>query len=60
VLQRAKAVIFDEPTASPTPEDSKDVFDLRRDFEKARGSIVFISYSRVQELPVAETHHGAA
>jgi simple sugar transport system ATP-binding protein len=34
VLHRAKVIIFDEPTASLTPEEKKYFFDLMRDLQK--------------------------
>lgn len=45
VLHRAKVIIFDEPTASLTPEEKKYFFDLVRDLKKRGVSIVFISHA---------------
>jgi ABC-type sugar transport system ATPase subunit len=45
VLHKAKVIIFDEPTASLTPEEKKYFFDLVRDLKKRGVSIVFISHA---------------
>src|SRR4029077_12381734 len=45
VLHKAKVIIFDEPTASLTPEEKKYFFDLIFNL-KARGvSVIFISHA---------------
>ena len=54
VLHKAKVIIFDEPTATLTPEEKKYFFDLVRDL-KARGvSIVFISHALEEALLLAD------
>jgi ABC-type sugar transport system ATPase subunit len=46
VLHKAQIIIFDEPTASLTPEEKKYFFDLVLNL-KARGvSVIFISHAR--------------
>ena len=35
VLHEAKVIIFDEPTATLTPEEKKYFFDLVRDLKRA-------------------------
>ena len=51
VLHKAKVIIFDEPTASLTPEEKKYFFDLVRDLKKRGVSIVFISHALEEALP---------
>ena len=54
VLHRAKVIIFDEPTASLTPEEKKYFFDLVRDLQKRGVSIVFISHALEEALMLAD------
>ncbi|MEH2490849.1 sugar ABC transporter ATP-binding protein [Bradyrhizobium sp. AZCC 2230] len=54
VLHRAKVIIFDEPTASLTPEEKKYFFDLVRDLKKRGVSIVFISHALEEALLLAD------
>ncbi|AND92758.1 MULTISPECIES: sugar ABC transporter ATP-binding protein [Bradyrhizobium] len=54
VLHRAKVIIFDEPTASLTPEEKKYFFDLVRDLRKRGVSIVFISHALEEALLLAD------
>lgn len=54
VLHNAKVIIFDEPTATLTPEEKKYFFDLVHQL-KARGvSIVFISHALEEALLLAD------
>jgi ABC-type sugar transport system ATPase subunit len=54
VLHKAQIIIFDEPTASLTPEEKKYFFDLVLTL-KARGvSIVFISHALEEALQLAD------
>ncbi len=54
VLHNAKVIIFDEPTASLTPEEKKYFFDLVYAL-KARGvSVVFISHALEEALLVSD------
>ena len=54
VLHRAKVIIFDEPTATLTPEEKKYFFDLVRDLKKRGVSIVFISHALEEALTLAD------
>ncbi len=54
VLHRAKVIIFDEPTATLTPEEKKYFFDLVRDLKKRGVSIVFISHALEEALLLAD------
>ncbi|MFZ2109424.1 MAG: sugar ABC transporter ATP-binding protein [Roseiarcus sp.] len=54
VLHQAKIIIFDEPTASLTPEEKKYFFDLVRDLKRRDVSIVFISHALEEALLLAD------
>jgi len=54
VLHKAKVIIFDEPTATLTPEEKKYFFDLVRDLKKRGVSIIFISHALEEELLLAD------
>ncbi len=54
VLHKAKVIIFDEPTASLTPEEKKYFFDLVRDLKKRGVSIIFISHALEEALALAD------
>ena len=54
VLHQAKVIIFDEPTATLTPEEKKYFFDLVRDLKKRGVSIVFISHALEEALILAD------
>jgi len=54
VLHKARIIIFDEPTASLTPEEKKYFFDLVFSL-KARGvSVIFISHALEEALQIAD------
>jgi len=54
VLHKARIIIFDEPTASLTPEEKKYFFDLVFKL-KARGvSVIFISHALEEALLLAD------
>lgn len=54
VLQNARVIIFDEPTASLTPEEKHHFFALIQRL-KARGvSIIFISHALEEALQIAD------
>jgi len=54
VLHKAQIIIFDEPTASLTPEEKKYFFDLVLNL-KARGvSVIFISHALEEALLLAD------
>ena len=54
VLHEAKVIIFDEPTATLTPEEKKYFFDLTRDLQRRGVSIVFISHALEEALLLAD------
>ncbi|MDE2065048.1 MAG: sugar ABC transporter ATP-binding protein, partial [Bradyrhizobium sp.] len=49
-----KVIIFDEPTATLTPEEKKYFFDLVRDLKKRGVSIIFISHALEEALLLAD------
>src|SRR3546814_9854953 len=54
VLHDARVIIFDEPTATLTPEEKKYFFDLMNNL-KARGvSIIFISHALEEALELSD------
>jgi len=54
VLHNVKIIIFDEPTASLTPEEKKYFFDLMLELKKRGVSIVFISHALEEALQIAD------
>jgi simple sugar transport system ATP-binding protein len=54
VLHNAKVIIFDEPTASLTPEEKKYFYDLVLDLKKRGVSIIFISHALEEALQIAD------
>ena len=54
VLHKAKVIIFDEPTATLTPEEKKYFFDLVRDLKTRGVSIIFISHALEEALLLAD------
>lgn len=54
VLHKAKVIIFDEPTASLTPEERKYFFDLVRNLKGRGVSIIFISHALEEALELAD------
>ena len=54
VLLNAKVIIFDEPTATLTPEEKKHFFDLVRTLKKRGVGVVFISHALEEALTVSD------
>ena len=54
VLQKARVIIFDEPTATLTPEEKKYFFDLVLDLKRRGVSVVFISHALEEALLLAD------
>lgn len=54
VLHDAKVIIFDEPTASLTPEEKKYFFDLVFNLKKRGVSVIFISHALEEALLVSD------
>ena len=54
VLHKAKVIIFDEPTASLTPEEKKYFFDLVFNLKQRGVSVIFISHALEEALLVSD------
>jgi simple sugar transport system ATP-binding protein len=54
VLQKAAVIIFDEPTATLTPEEKRYFFMLVRDLKQRGVAVVFISHALEEALQVAD------
>ena len=54
VRQKARIIIFDEPTASLTPEEKHHFFELMARLKKAGVSIIFISHALEEALKHAD------
>ncbi len=54
VLHEAKVIIFDEPTASLTPEEKKYFFDLVFKLKSRGVSVIFISHALEEALLVSD------
>jgi len=54
VLHNAKVIIFDEPTATLTPEEKQHFFDLISDLKKRGVSIIFISHALEEALEITD------
>ncbi len=54
VLQEAKVIIFDEPTATLTPEEKKYFFQLVSDLKKRGVTVVFISHALEEALQISD------
>ena len=54
VLHKARVIIFDEPTASLTPEEKKYFFDLVLSLKALGVSVIFISHALEEALLLAD------
>jgi len=54
VLQNARVIIFDEPTASLTPEEKRHFFALVRRLKERGVTIVFISHALEEALAISD------
>jgi simple sugar transport system ATP-binding protein len=54
VLQKAKVIIFDEPTATLTPEEKRYFFALVKRLQQDGVAIVFISHAIEESLMIAD------
>ena len=61
VHHKARVIIFDEPTATLTPEEKHHFFNLVRAPARAQGvSIIFITHALEEALADLRPHHRAA
>ena len=54
VRQKARLIIFDEPTATLTPEEKRHFFNLIRDLKKRGVSVIFISHALEEALTIGD------
>ncbi|GGC77498.1 sugar ABC transporter ATP-binding protein [Chelatococcus reniformis] len=54
VLHNAQVIIFDEPTASLTPEEKKYFFDLVLELKRRGVSVIFISHALEEALLISD------
>jgi simple sugar transport system ATP-binding protein len=54
VLQKAKVIIFDEPTATLTPEEKRYFFLLVRDLKQRGVAVVFITHALEEALQIGD------
>lgn len=54
VLHKARVIIFDEPTASLTPEEKKYFFDLIANLKTRGVSVIFISHALEEALHISD------
>jgi simple sugar transport system ATP-binding protein len=54
VLNQARVIIFDEPTAALTPEETDHLFDLMRSLKRSGVSMIFISHALEEALEHAD------
>ncbi|MFV0282647.1 MAG: sugar ABC transporter ATP-binding protein [Castellaniella sp.] len=54
VLHDARVIIFDEPTATLTPEEKRYFFDLVRNLKSRGVSIIFISHALEEALELSD------
>lgn len=54
VLNDARVIIFDEPTASLTPEETEHLFDLMKALQDRGVAIIFISHALEEALSYAD------
>ncbi len=54
VLNQARVIILDEPTAALTPEETDHLFDLMRSLQRNGVAIIFISHALEEALSYAD------
>jgi len=54
VLNEARVIIFDEPTAALTPEETSHLFDLMKSLQRNGVAIIFISHALEEALGQAD------
>ena len=54
VLNQARVIIFDEPTAALTPEETEHLFELMRSLRKRGVAMIFISHALEEALSHAD------
>jgi len=54
VLNKARVIILDEPTAALTPEETEHLFDLMRSLQRSGVAMIFISHALEEALSHAD------
>lgn len=54
VLHKARIIVFDEPTATLTPEEKQYFFDLVRHLKERGVSVIFISHALEEALEISD------
>ena len=54
MLSNARIIVFDEPTATLTPEEKKHFFDLVRTLKERGVAIIFISHALEEALAISD------
>jgi len=54
MLLKAQAIVFDEPTATLTPEEKRHFFDLVRTLKSHDVSVIFISHALEEALEISD------
>jgi len=54
VLHKARIIVFDEPTATLTPEEKQHFFRLIQDLKERGVSVIFISHALEEALEIAD------
>ncbi|MGB3811625.1 MAG: sugar ABC transporter ATP-binding protein [Shinella sp.] len=54
MLSNARVIVFDEPTATLTPEEKKHFFDLVRTLKSRGVAIIFISHALEEALAISD------
>jgi len=54
VLRDARVIIFDEPTATLTPEEKRYFFDLVRSLKRRGVAVIFISHALEEALAISD------
>ncbi|MBB3951066.1 sugar ABC transporter ATP-binding protein [Aureimonas jatrophae] len=54
VFNEARVIIFDEPTAALTPEETDHLFDLMRSLQRSGVAMIFISHALEEALTYAD------
>ena len=54
MLSEARIIVFDEPTATLTPEEKKHFFDLVKTLQKRGVAVIFISHALEEALAISD------
>ncbi|WP_097461130.1 sugar ABC transporter ATP-binding protein [Mangrovitalea sediminis] len=54
VLHKARIIVFDEPTATLTPEEKQHFFHLIKDLKERGVSVIFISHALEEALEISD------